>query len=534
MVASETQRAIAAAMFRGDMRRAGEIAEAAIAAGELDAMLFSLAGLARQLAGDSAGANRLHARAVELAPEDAGVLAGAADALRYTGELADAVAMFDRALALDPLMVAAWYGRAQALEGSGAFADAAASYARVAELAPDTAPGHAGHAAMLARLGDVARARPIASRAAAIDPRGPAAQFALAHCDLAERRFAAAADRMRRLLDRDELRGDDRVVALGLLGDALDRLDAADEAFEAYSQANARFAEAHAGPNAPPVHLHMVESVDAALAAIDPAALSGPAPADDGEAARHIFLIGYPRSGTTLVEQVLLTAPGVDALEEGRALVTAEQEFLSAAGIAALATLPADEARRLRADYWRRVAAAGIAAPGRTLVDMDPFKGVDLPIIARLFPAAKVIVLRRDPRDVVWSCFRRNFVYSPVAYEFTSLQRAARNYDAVMRLTERCIATLPLAFHTLRYRDLVHDFDAETQRLCAFAGIEWTPAMRHFERTAIAGQGVKTASAHQVRRGLFDGTGQWRRYADKLEPVLPILQPWVEKFGFAA
>ena len=181
----------------------------------------------------------------------------------------------------------------------------------------------------------------------------------------------------------------------------------------------------------------------------------------------------------------------------------------------------------LRAAYWRRVAETGIDVVGKTFVDMDPSKSMGLPVIARLFPDAKVIVMRRDPRDVIWSCFRRAFVQSAMTLEFSSLDRAVRHYDAVMRLTRTCLDRLPIDHHILIYEDLVRDFDATTRSLCEFIGLEWSADMRDFGATARVGR-VKTASAEQVRQSLFDGSGQWQNYAHKLAPVLPILEPWID------
>jgi hypothetical protein len=186
----------------------------------------------------------------------------------------------------------------------------------------------------------------------------------------------------------------------------------------------------------------------------------------------------------------------------------------------------------LRRAYWEHVAAAGIDANGKLFLDKDPLKGLALPLIARLFPAAKVIVMRRDPRDVVWSCFRSNFAPTPAAAEFTDLERAARHYDAVMRTQERFLALLPLARHELHYEALVADFDGETRALTGFLGADWSEEMRDFAATARR-RGVSTMSAAQVGKPLYDGSRQWQRYEEQLRPILPILAPWVERFGYA-
>jgi hypothetical protein len=116
--------------------------------------------------------------------------------------------------------------------------------------------------------------------------------------------------------------------------------------------------------------------------------------------------------------------------------------------------------------------------------------------------------------------------------DFTTLEGAARHYDAMMRLTEAALAQLPLAVHEVPYHRMVQQFDATTQDICAFADLPWSEDLRRFDRTARA-RGVSTASARQVRRGLFDGTRQWEPYAAYLEPVMPILAPWIEKLGYA-
>ena len=246
----------------------------------------------------------------------------------------------------------------------------------------------------------------------------------------------------------------------------------------------------------------------------------------EGHAARHVFLLGFPRSGTTLVEQILGTIDGVITIEEEPTLALAATRYFSPAGIVRLNAITSAELAELREDYWARVATASADVAGKTFIDMDPFKAPSLPLIARLFPKAKIVLVRRDPRDVVWSCFRHTFAFSPIALELTTLERTARYYDAVMTLTAACREAFALAVHEVRYEALVRDFDATTQALCGFLGLPWSEGLRDFAARARAAP-VKTASAEQVRRPLYDGSGQWERYADKLAPVIPILERWI-------
>ncbi len=155
-----------------------------------------------------------------------------------------------------------------------------------------------------------------------------------------------------------------------------------------------------------------------------------------------------------------------------------------------------------------------------------------LPLIVKLFPHARVLIVRRDPRDVVLSCFRRQFAPGGLSREFLDLERTARFYDQVMQLTEIYQSKLEVELQVLRYEDLVADFEGRSCDICAFAGLDWSPALADFAAASQTRE-IATPSAQQVRRGLYgDGVGQWRRYRQALGPVMPTLQPWIERFGY--
>lgn len=519
MMKAETRVRIQAALQAQNFETATRIAETALASGQSHETLYRLAALRRQQSGDLADAADYLLKAVQLSPDDPAILTAAADALRQIGRLQQSIALFDDALARDPGIVAAWFGRALSLEAAGSLEGARQSYQRVADLAPGSAPGFAGLSTTSAQLGQMDAARHFATKACDLDPHDPAACMALARCEMADGNHQGAVE----LLRQTAL---DQIDVVTLLGDALDRLGQYDDAYDAYAAANRRFVDLRGALKASVAVLERLGGIERAVAALEPGdwATSG---SGSGPVATHIFLLGYPRSGTTLVEQALASLPAVATLEEAGNLDHA-QAFLTEEGISRLARLSAVELDVLRAAYWRRVADMGVDVVGKIFVDMDPSKSMGLPVITRLFPDAKIVFMQRDPRDVIWSCFRRAFVYNAMTQEFSSLERAAMHYDAVMRLKKTCIAALPMTMHTVIYEDLVRDFDATTKSLCAFLGIPWSVAMKDFGATARAGR-VQTASAAQVRGALFDGSGQWRNYAGKLKMVLPILERWIDE-----
>src|SRR5690349_17488151 len=120
-----------------------------------------------------------------------------------------------------------------------------------------------------------------------------------------------------------------------------------------------------------------------------------------------------------------------------------------------------------------------------------------LPVVAKLFPDARVLFARRDPRDVVLSCFRRRFGMNASMYELPTLEGAASYYDAVMRLSEVYRGILPLPQHLVRYESLVEDFEGTARAACAFLGLEWSKEMLDFAAKARS-RGISTPSAAQV------------------------------------
>jgi tetratricopeptide (TPR) repeat protein len=484
--------------------------------------------------GDIAGAFDVLQAALRMAPNDPQTLVNLAGLLRLQGRLRDAVLRCDAAIAAAPGYADAWLERGYVLASGGSIAAAEECYRRVLEIEPDHAGAHAGLAAFAARHGDYEAGRGHAHKALLTDPQNAIATTALATIELETGHPGRARDLLEPRVAPLQDPSADRALMLNQLGDAWSRLKEPARAYDAYVRSKRDFASIHQSSFADrPSPIAFVDAITAGVASMDPAGWDGQLRRSfPNQAANHLFLLGYPRSGNTLCENILASVDGVVALEERPTLGAADLEFLASAdGMARLSRLSEDEVGRYRQAYWDKVETAGVSVRGRCFVDMDPLKSLRLPAIARLFPGARVLITRRDPRDVVWSCFHTNFALSNAAMAFTTLESTARHYDAVMRLTEAALERLPLNAHLVRYDSLVGDFEATTRAMCAFAGLPWSADLIRFDRTAKS-RGVSTASASQVRKPLYDGTRQWEPYAPFLAEVMPILAPWIERFGY--
>jgi hypothetical protein len=244
-----------------------------------------------------------------------------------------------------------------------------------------------------------------------------------------------------------------------------------------------------------------------------------------------VFVLGFPRSGTTLLEVVLEGHPRVASLEENELLIDGVLRFMrQPADLDGLLRCPPATLNALRAAYWRRIGEAGTDVLGKVFVDKNPLNTLKLPLIARLFPRAKILFACRDPRDVVLSCFRHRFFMSAPIYELLTLQGAADYYDAVMHLVLECTRLMPLEMRLVRHEDVVSAFAREMRRVCEFVGLDWVPEMGDFARRTQRREFLTPSTAQLVKGLNTEGLGHWLRYREQLEPVLPRLEPWVKQF----
>lgn len=517
---TQVLRQIEALLRAGNLPQAMLVARDAADGGVAHSSVLVLAAHKELELGQAGKALAHAARAREQAPRSPDALHAEGMALAALGRHKEAVALFDQTLRQAPRLAQAHFHKALSLSALHELVRAEREFERTAEIDPAHAGALARLASLAAARGEVAKARSLAERALRANPREVAAEIALAQLDLEAHRYDAARARLVPLLPR--LSPVNASIAQGLIADAFDGAGRHAEAFRHYAESN-RILRALYVPEAE-------RAIDRAQRLLRDL----PEPANEtasGPVATHVFLIGFPRSGTTLLEQVLAAHPDIETLEERDCLVEAMADFiLPPDGLQRLAA--AQDLTHYRDAYWTQARAGGMRLDKRVFVDKLPLNALNLALIARLFPSAGILLALRDPRDVVLSCFRRRFEMSANMYELLDLGDAARFYAAVMALCEAGRARLGLEFHDCRYEDLVADLPARAQALCDFLDVAYDDAMLGFAGKAKA-RGINTPSAAQVARGLYStGMGQWRAYEDQLAPVLPVLAPFIARYGY--
>ena len=526
------------------LARGGQHAEAAALAEEARAdglehpLLYNVLALRLEREGRLPEAEALLQSAVKLAPADVASRNALGLCLLRLERPDEALVHFDSALASESRLPFLHANRGTALVALRRVRDAQASFERALALDESQGVALAGLAKIASSRGAFPEARARAEKTLQLMPGYPEAVLSLVSCDLGERKPSLAESRARDFLAREDLDPLSRAYALGLLGDALDAQDRTDEAFSAYLTCNRALRAAH-GPrfgSEPGARAYALGLIDFLRRADAGAWRTVPLSSGVRDpASGHVFVLGFPRSGTTLLEVVLEGHPQVVSLEEHESLMDGIREFMrQPADLDRLLRAPPATLDALRESYWRRVASAGIDVRGKVFVDKNPLNTLKLPLIARLFPQARILVACRDPRDVVLSCFRHRFRMSAPFYELLTLEGAAAYYDAVMRVLVECMRALPLNTRLVRHEDVVAAFTPEMRRICNFLQLDWLPAMEDFASRAQRRE-ILTPSAAQLARGLnASGVGYWRRYRTQLAPVLPLLSGWVNYFHFDA
>ena len=530
----ELIRQAVAALQRRAWEEAARLASAVLQrSGPEPNALMVLAGV-RAEAGDLQEAIRLYEHARTLMPTHIHVLVNLAAAYRAAGRLPEARRTLEAALQVDPRFAIAHNNLGNLLGDLGERREALRCYERAAALDTRYADPVAGAARIAEEEHRLEDALSLAERALQLAPQNVLAALTLGRVRLRQDDAAAATRILEAVLREGKLSLTNRVLVHGYLGEAYDKLARYDDAFAAFTEANTLQQRQYAatladdrGPMAPASVARLTTFVERT----DPATWH-PAPPS---ARTPVFLVGFPRSGTTLLEQILASHPEVMTLEERDTLGDSATELLVEEALERWAAMPQSEIEHWRDRYWRRADSGGAGAPpARVFVDKQPLNAILLPLIHRLFPTARIILLLRDPRDVVLSCYQQRFGMNAAMYQLLRLDTATAYYGAVMRLVEASRRKLPLRLHALKYEDVVGSFEATARSLLDFLGLEWDERVRQYTETARR-RTIGTPSAAQVVRPLYGGArGKWRNYREYLEPYLPALQPWVRAFGYDA
>jgi tetratricopeptide (TPR) repeat protein len=459
-------------------------------------------------------------RALALAPDSVPVLTARADALRRLDRAEEGLAACRQALTLAPENGEAWNTLGLLCHTLGRDAEALAAFDEAARslLRPGTAL--ANKATILLEIGRSAEGKAALDAALAAEP-----DLAAAWYTRADTKTYTAGDPdiavMEQLLKAAESRGD-RPSANQTEPRQLMLHYALGKAYLDVADGRRAFHHLNAGSRLKRQSL----PYDAEASARRMAAIAEGFPAalfeklhDAGEPSEvPIFIIGMPRSGTTLVQQLISSLPGIHTAGEPRYVETLVGE-LGAAYPGAIGTLPRERFAALGQGY---LALATVAAPANTrrIIDKLPNNFLHAGFIHLVLPGARIVHCRRDAVDTCLSCYSKLFTTGQeFSYDLRELGGFYRSYETLMAHWRAVLP--PTRFIEIDYEKVVADLEGEARRLLQFCGLPWDAAcLRFHENVRI----VRTASMNQVRRPLYTSSvGRWQRFRTELAPLLEAL-----------
>lgn len=249
-----------------------------------------------------------------------------------------------------------------------------------------------------------------------------------------------------------------------------------------------------------------------------------------------VFLVGVPRSGTTLTQQMLQAHPHIETLDEMEASTRVLRNHLATRTDlpefpAVIDALDDEDWHALREAYWADLRHAGVP-DAAVVVDKLPLSLVRMQYLSRLFPDAKMVMVVRDPRDALWSNFLQDYEPNPFTMEATDLDQVTRLVDSTLRLWVQWRDAPPLPAVEVVYEDLVDDPEPTMRRVLQHIGVPWNGAvLTHYEQAA--SRRIRTPSYHDVSQPLYtSAVGRWRQYRRHLEPYLARLDEVAEALGY--
>jgi tetratricopeptide (TPR) repeat protein len=418
-----------------------------------------------------------------LRPKSAEVMRNLADTFYHLGAVEDSVESYHEAIHLDPQSNTARLGMAEACEAAGKFKQAQYQYITVLRRDPNN---------------PLALSKLLQMRSGAID--------------------SGWVTKAKQLTERAETETAAKIRLNVGLSFHFDRIGLYDSAFSHLKRA--RDEEARLQPFNSDAYSAAVDTLIEVL----PKEFFNAARTSGVSSTRPIFIVGMPRSGTTLTEQVLASHPGIVAGGELAALPSASYRIMELSedkrpypyGLESMSTTSLEILAKGYLDHVTKIHGGDCK-----ITDKLPFNFMHLGVIALLFPNAKIVHCRRDPMDNCTSCYFTSFAKE---VQFTSdLEALGRYYSDYDRLMKHWSCALPSQIFHLRYEDLVSNTEATIRELLGYCELEWEPACLKFYETA---RGIRTPSRWQVRQPIYaSSVARWRHYERHLAPLKRGLGP---------
>lgn len=249
-----------------------------------------------------------------------------------------------------------------------------------------------------------------------------------------------------------------------------------------------------------------------------------------------VFMIGFPRSGTTLLDTILRSHPMIEVIEEKSSVkkIVNSLNKLTNNIFEGFNNIKDVNIKEIRKNYFEDLLSY-IDHHDKDFIYIDklPLNIVYIAEILKIFPHAKFIISLRHPCDCILSCYMQNFKLNDSMSNFLNLKDTAVTYDLIMNLLKIYKSKFNFNFYEIKYENLISKFDNEIKNLLGFLELPWNDSVLEYQKTASERERIFTPSYDQVIKPLYlKSAGRWKKYENKLSNVYPILEPWIKEFKY--
>ncbi len=249
-----------------------------------------------------------------------------------------------------------------------------------------------------------------------------------------------------------------------------------------------------------------------------------------------IFLIGFPRSGTTLLDTILRTHPNINVMEEKGIVAKLVKSIneLSDGDLNILNSINESQIEKVRKDYFDARKLVTIKQDKSIIyIDKLPLNIIHVGEIYRIFPNSKFIFAVRHPCDCVLSCFMQNFKLNNAMANFLNLNDAAKLYDDVIYLWFKFKSILSINYYEVKYENLINNFERTIKSVLNFLDLPWDSSVLKYYETAKDRNKINTPSYNQVTQPIYyHAQNRWKNYNNEMSSVYPKLETWIKKFNY--
>lgn len=489
-------------------------------------------GILYRQTGCYAEATNAFEKALNFKPDSPDIMTNLAAALVDSGRPLPAVELLMKAIAIKPDLLAAHCCLGNCYREMDDPQKALSAYEAALQIDPANLMTLVMKASFLEALSKLDEALELTTRALVVDESHPMANVIAATCERRQGKFADAVDRLESV-DFSGSTAKTQATGYKEMGLLFDRLCRYEAAFEQFRQSNlfqaVEWRERGVSSDRYNRHiqkLHARFSADC-VPTWTPPVIEAESP--------PVFLVGFPRSGTTLLEQILKAHPDVETVDE-RPVMERVQRSLTESGRdypECLANLDETDITELRDLYFDTLAKyAGEYDPAKTYIDKLPLNLVRAGLIHRIFPNAKFILALRHPNDCVLSGYMQYFEANPAMANFLTLKSAAEFYCQTMDLWQRYTDVLPINYIGVRYEDVVADLEGEARRMIDYLELDWSEDVMSYRAKAASRQ-IKSPSYYQVVEPIYGrAMGRWENYSPYFGEDLALLEPYIVRYGY--